>query len=87
MKRVSIAQTDPMRNRRDTAPVFERGVIQTRWLITTMNACRFVVGGFRRILTRWEKRADTYLAMLHLACGLGTWRSADWERCQPSRRP
>jgi hypothetical protein len=45
-----------------------------------MNACRFVVRGFRRILTRWEKRADTYLAMLHLACGLGTGRSADWER-------
>lgn len=23
---------------------------------------------FRRILVRWEKRAVTYLAMLHLAC-------------------
>ena len=31
---------------------------------------------FRRILVRWEKRADTYLAMLHLACGLITWRAA-----------
>ena len=34
---------------------------------------------FRRILTRWEKRADTYLAMLQLACALITWRAADWE--------
>ena len=32
---------------------------------------------FRRILVRWEKRADTYtyLAMLHLACALITWRA------------
>jgi transposase len=35
---------------------------------------------FRRILIRWEKRADTYLAMLHLACGLITWRAANWGR-------
>ena len=27
-----------------------------------------------------EKRADTYLAMLHLACALITWRAADWGR-------
>jgi len=31
---------------------------------------------FRRILVRWEKRADTYLAMLHLACGVITYRAA-----------
>ena len=30
---------------------------------------------FRRILVRWEKLADTYLAMLHLACALITWRA------------
>jgi putative transposase len=30
---------------------------------------------FRRILVRWEKRADTYVAMLHLALGIITWRS------------
>jgi putative transposase len=28
---------------------------------------------FRRILVRWEVRADTYVAMLHLALGLITW--------------
>ena len=28
---------------------------------------------FRRILVRWEKRADTYTAMVHLACALITW--------------
>ena len=33
---------------------------------------------FRRVLVRWEKRADTYLAMLHLACALLTWRAIEW---------
>jgi hypothetical protein len=26
------------------------------------------------------QRADTYLAMLHLACALITWRAAEWGR-------
>jgi len=30
---------------------------------------------FRRILIRWEKRADTYLARLHLTLGIITWRA------------
>jgi transposase len=29
---------------------------------------------FRRILIRWEKRADTYLAMLQLTCAIIIWR-------------
>jgi putative transposase len=28
---------------------------------------------FRRLLVRWERRADTYLAMLHFALGIITW--------------
>ena len=31
---------------------------------------------FRRLLVRWEKREDTYLALLHFACGLISWRTA-----------
>jgi len=30
---------------------------------------------FRRILVRWEKRAESYLAMLRLACGIINWRA------------
>lgn len=30
----------------------------------------------RRLLVRWEKREDIYLAMLHFAYGLITWRTA-----------
>jgi hypothetical protein len=28
---------------------------------------------FRRVLIRWEKRPENYLAMLHFACGIITW--------------
>ena len=30
---------------------------------------------FRRILVRWEKRASSYIGMLHLVCGLIAWRA------------
>lgn len=30
---------------------------------------------FRGILIRWSKKPEAYLAMLHLACGIITWRS------------
>jgi putative transposase len=31
---------------------------------------------FRRILVQWEKKSANYLAMLHFALGLITWRNA-----------
>lgn len=31
---------------------------------------------FRRILVRWEKLPESYIAMLHLAFGIITWRAA-----------
>jgi putative transposase len=31
---------------------------------------------FRRILTRWEKKAENYLALLHLVCAIITYRRA-----------
>lgn len=30
---------------------------------------------FRRILVRWEKLPQTFIAMLHLTCGIITWRA------------
>ena len=42
-----------------------------RWVIERSHSW---LNRFRRILIRWEKRADTFLAMLHLACGIITWR-------------
>jgi putative transposase len=31
---------------------------------------------FRRVLIRWEKKAENYLGMLHIACAIITWRAA-----------
>ena len=30
---------------------------------------------FRRILIRWEKKPENYMAMLHFACALITYRA------------
>jgi putative transposase len=55
----------------------EAGFRARRWVVERTHSW---LNRFRRILVRWEKRADTYLAMLHLACGLITWRAANWGR-------
>lgn len=50
----------------------EAGTRARRWVVerthSWMNRCR-------RLLVRWEKMAETYLAFLHLACGIITWRA------------
>lgn len=43
-----------------------------RWVVERTHSW---VNRFRRILIRWEKRADTYIAMLHLAFALITWKA------------
>ena len=50
----------------------EAGFKARRWVVERTHSW---LNRFRRILVRWEKRADTYMAMLHLACGLITWRA------------
>ncbi len=55
----------------------EAGYRARRWVVERTHSW---LNRFRRILTRWEKRADTYLAMLHLACGLITWRATNRSR-------
>ena len=44
-----------------------------RWVVERTHSW---MNRFRRILVRWEKRSDTYVAMLHLALALITWRAA-----------
>ena len=48
------------------------GAKARRWVVERTHSW---LNRFRRILTRWEKRPDAYLAMLHFALGLVTWRS------------
>ena len=43
-----------------------------RWVVERAHSW---MNRFRRILIRWEKRPDTYAAMLHLACALITWKA------------
>lgn len=50
----------------------EAGFKARRWVVERTHSW---LNRFRRILIRWEKRADTYLALLHLACSIITWRA------------
>lgn len=67
--------TAHIRSRGEEAQAIKRrtGFKARRWVVerthSWMNRCR-------RILVRWEKRLDTFLGMLHFACGLITWRAA-----------
>lgn len=66
--------TAHIRARGEEANALKRnaGFTARRWVVERTHSW---LNRFRRILIRWEKRADTYLAMLHLACGIITWRA------------
>ena len=65
--------TAHVRSRRQEAEAIKReaGFRARRWVVERTHSW---LNRFRRLLVRWEKRARTYIAMLHLACGLITWR-------------
>ncbi len=44
-----------------------------RWVVERTHSW---LNRFRRLLIRWEKKVDNYLAMLHLACAWITYRAA-----------
>ena len=52
----------------------EAGFKARRWVSERTHSW---LNRFRRILVRWEKLAETYMAMLHLALGVITWRATD----------
>ena len=66
--------TDHIRSRGEEAskarPV---GYKPRRWVVERSHSW---LNRFRGILTRWEKKARNYMAMLHLACALITFRAA-----------
>jgi putative transposase len=66
--------TAHIRTRGEEAQAIKReaGFRARRWVVERTHSW---LNRFRRILVRWEKRADTYIAMLHLACGLVVWRA------------
>jgi transposase len=66
--------TAHIRSRGEEAKALKREAHRraVRWVVERTHSW---LNRFRRLLVRWEKRADTYLAMLHLACGIITWRA------------
>lgn len=49
------------------------GVKARRWVVERTHSW---MNRFRRILTRWEKKVENYLAWLHFVCGIITWKAA-----------
>ena len=49
------------------------GARARRWVVERAHSW---LNRFRRILIRWEKKPTNYLAMLHFALGIITWRAA-----------
>ena len=48
------------------------GAKARRWVVERTHSW---LNRFRRILIQWEKEPENYLAMLHFAPGIITWRS------------
>jgi transposase len=51
----------------------EAGMRARRWVVERAHSW---MNRFRRILIRWEKKSQNYLAFLHFACGLIACRAA-----------
>lgn len=52
----------------------EAGFKARRWVVERTHSW---MNRFRRILIRWEKKAENYLALLHLVCAFITFRCAE----------
>ena len=52
----------------------EAGERARRWVVERTHSW---MNRFRRILIRWEKKAENYLALLHFACAWITYRACD----------
>ena len=50
----------------------EAGFKARRWVVERTHSW---MNRFRRILTRWEKKAQNYLGLLHLVCAIITYRA------------
>jgi transposase len=50
----------------------EAGFRARRWVVERTHSW---MNRFRAVLVRWQKRPDTYVAMLHIACGIIAWRA------------
>jgi transposase len=69
-----FAFTGHIRSRGEEAKEIKRraGYKARRWVVERTHSW---LDRFRRILVRWEKLAEAYIAMLHLALGVIAWRA------------
>ena len=51
----------------------EAGFKARRWVVERTHSW---MNRFRRLLTRWEKKAENYLGLIHLVCAIITYRCA-----------
>jgi putative transposase len=67
--------TPHIRSRGEEKQMLERdaGFRARRWVVERTHAW---LNRFRGLLIRWSKNPDNHRALLHLACGLITWRLA-----------
>jgi putative transposase len=67
--------TAHIRARGEEAQIIKRqaGCKARRWVVERTHSW---MNRFRRIVIRWDKQADNYLAFLHFACALITFRAA-----------
>jgi putative transposase len=67
--------TAHIRSRGEEAQVLKReaGQRARRWVVERTHSW---MNRFRRILVRWEKKAENYVAFLHFACALIALRAA-----------
>ncbi len=75
----SFGFTAHIRARGEEAKAIKReaGFKARRWVVERTHSW---MNRFRRILTRWEKKPQNYLAMLHIVCGYITYRQIDLVR-------
>jgi putative transposase len=64
-----------MRTRGEDAQALKRqaGAKARRWVVERTHSWR---NRFRRVLIRWDKKGENYLAFLHFACGLIAFRAS-----------
>jgi len=62
-----------IRCRGEEAKAVEAGQRARRWVVERTHSW---LNRFRRVLIRWEKKPENYLAMLHFACAQITFQQA-----------
>ena len=65
--------TPHIRSRSEEAKALTGDQKPRRWVVERTHSW---MNRFRRILVRWEKKTETYVAMLHFALGIIAWRAA-----------